>query len=110
YAEGDLGERSFYFQGAQGELNLRAQNLILFSQVAEGVDDATWLYHLRNGDYSRWFREVLKNQDLAAEVARIEQSEKLSPGESRAQIKGIIEQHYTLPSSAGASGSDDNTI
>ncbi len=109
YAEGDLGERSFYFRGAQGELNLRAQNLIVFSQVAEGVDDATWVYHLRNGDYSRWFREVLKNPDLAAEIARIEQSEKLSPGESRAQIKNIIEQHYTLPSSAGASGSD-NTI
>ncbi|MGH8523970.1 MAG: hypothetical protein ACREXY_07050, partial [Gammaproteobacteria bacterium] len=61
------------------------------------------------GDYSRWFREVLKNEDLAAEVARIEQSDTLSPGESRAEIKGIIEQHYTLPSSAGESASD-NTI
>ncbi len=107
YAEGELGpERSFYFRGAKGQLNLRAQNLILFCQVAEGVDDATWVYHLRHGDYSRWFQEVIKNEDLAAEARRIEQSLELSPGQSRAHIKRAIEQYYTLPSSAGTSSSD----
>ena len=54
YAEGELDEdRSFYFRGTQGRLNLRAQNLALFLQIAEGVDDPTWLHHLRAGDYSR---------------------------------------------------------
>src|SRR5262249_54765183 len=61
YAEGDVGEeKSFYFRGPENKLNLRAQNLQLFIQLAEGVDEATWLHHLRQGDYSRWFREAIK--------------------------------------------------
>src|SRR5262249_12268030 len=40
YAQGELGEdKSFYFRGADGRLNVRAQNLVLFLQMADGVDD-----------------------------------------------------------------------
>src|SRR5437899_6007781 len=40
YAEGNLGEDiSFYFRGPEGKLKLRAQNLTLFAQLAQGVDD-----------------------------------------------------------------------
>ena len=67
YAEGELGEdKSFYFRGPQGSLNLRAQNLILFLQLAEGVDDGTWLYHLHAGDYSRWVRDAINDEELAS--------------------------------------------
>ena len=98
YAEGDLGEdNSFYFRGPQGKLNLRAQNLALFAQIAQGVDDETWLFHLRKADYSRWFREVIKDPDLAAEAEKVEKDEKLSASESRARIVEAIEQRYTLP-------------
>src|SRR5262249_752184 len=39
YAEGLLiPERSFYFRGPQEKLNLRAHNLVLFMELAEGVD------------------------------------------------------------------------
>ena len=52
YAEGELPpDRSFYFRGPDRKLNLRAQNLILFVQLAEGVDDETWCFHWKNGDY-----------------------------------------------------------
>src|SRR5512147_922046 len=62
YAEGQLGEdKSFYFRGPDNRLNLRAQNLNMFVQIAEGVDDATWLHHLRAGDYSRWLRDAIKD-------------------------------------------------
>jgi hydroxymethylpyrimidine pyrophosphatase-like HAD family hydrolase/energy-coupling factor transporter ATP-binding protein EcfA2 len=98
YAEGDLGEEnSFYFRGPQGKLKLRAQNLALFVQIAQGVDDETWLFHLRKGDYSRWFREVVKDPELAAEAEKVEKDEKLSASESRARIVEAIEQRYTLP-------------
>lgn len=98
YAEGDLGpDRSFYFRGPEGKLNLRAQNLMIFIQLAEGVDDDTWLYHLRRGDYSRWFREYIKDEALAAEAARIESLSNVSPRQSRAGIKAEIEQRYTAP-------------
>jgi hypothetical protein len=54
YAEGALGEdKSFYFRGPSDALNLRAQNLTIFMQMADGVDDKTWLHHLQANDYSR---------------------------------------------------------
>ena len=98
YAEGDLGaDKSFYFRGPQGALNLRAQNLSLFLQLADGVDDATWLYHLRREDYSGWFREAVKDEGLASEAAHIEALSDLPARASRAMIRDAIEQRYTLP-------------
>lgn len=98
YAEGDLGaDKSFYFRGPASALNLRAQNLTLFIQLADGVDDATWLHHLRQGDYSRWFRDSVKDEELAADTARIEARRDLSARASRAMIRDAIEQRYTLP-------------
>ncbi len=102
YAEGELGpDVSFYFRGPDGRLNLRAQNLSLFLQVGEGVDDDTWLHHLRQGDYSRWISKALKDADLARDVATVEAEAEakdtagLSAGESRARIRAAIEARYT---------------
>jgi hydroxymethylpyrimidine pyrophosphatase-like HAD family hydrolase len=99
YATGELGEdKSFYFRGPAGQLNLRAQNLGLFTQLAAGVDDETWLHHLRNQDYSRWFREAIKDEDLASEAACVERDPSLPPKDSRELIKAAIERRYTMPS------------
>jgi Helicase HerA, central domain len=96
YAEGRLAdERSFYFRGPDGRLNLRAHNLELFLQMADGVDDETWLHHLRAGDYSRWFRKAIKDDDLGAAAAEIESLPNLAPAESRARIRDAIEKRYT---------------
>lgn len=98
YAEGELPEeRSFYFRGPQGKLNLRAQNLLIFLQSAAGVDDDTWLFHLRRGDYSRWFHDVIKDKDLAAAVADIERQPSPSPNETRKLVREQIERRYTAP-------------
>ena len=98
YAEGDLGdERSFPFIGPKKKLKLRAQNLMIFLQIADGVDDKTWKHHLQNGDYSRWFRDMIKDEELAAEAAQIEGFKGLSPDESRARIRAAIERRYTAP-------------
>ena len=57
HAEGELPpERSFYFRGREGKLQLRAQNLLIFLQLAHGVDDDTWNFHLRGGHVADWFR------------------------------------------------------
>jgi HAD superfamily hydrolase (TIGR01484 family) len=95
YAEGELGDRSFYFRGKDGKLNLRANNLNLFLQLAEGVDDETWCYHLRRGDYSRWLRQTLKDESVAEEVEQAEQSPAESAAESRARVRHAIEKRYT---------------
>jgi HAD superfamily hydrolase (TIGR01484 family) len=100
YAEGELPpDRSFYFHGPDGKLNLRAQNLVLFLQLADGVDDETWTYHLRRGDYSRWFREMIKDEGLAAEAERVEAMTGLRPDESRQLIREAVEKEYTAPAS-----------
>jgi hypothetical protein len=101
YAEGELPpDRSFYFRGPDGRLNLRAQNLILFLQLADGVDDETWLHHLRDGDYSRWVRDNVKDEELAERIADIERSQSTEPLESRRAMREAIEEIYTLPATA----------
>jgi HAD superfamily hydrolase (TIGR01484 family) len=99
YASGELGEdKSFYFRGPGGKLNLRAQNLTLFAQIAEGVDEETWAHHLRKNDYSQWFREAVKDDGVADEIAVIEGDGQLRPAESRTRILETIRKHYTNPS------------
>ncbi|SEJ16974.1 HAD family hydrolase [Paraburkholderia diazotrophica] len=98
YAEGLLiPERSFYFRGPHGKLNLRAHNLILFVELAEGVDEETWRFHLQRGDYSQWFESVIGDADLANETRAIEQDGSVSPDESRSRVLSAISARYTQP-------------
>ena len=98
YAEGELEpERSFYFKGSDGMMNLRAQNLNTFVQLAEGVDQNTWLFHLRQGDYSKWLRSSVKDSELADQIEGVEKDASLSYQESRQRIKDMILQRYTAP-------------
>lgn len=100
YAEGQLPpDRSFYFRGPENKLNLRAQNLTLFLQMSDGIDDETWQYHLSQGDFSRWFREGIKDENLAAAAERVESLTNATPQESRALIRAAVEEDYTLPAS-----------
>jgi HAD superfamily hydrolase (TIGR01484 family) len=101
YAEGELPpERSFFFRGPQKKLNLRARNLIQFLQLAEGIDDETWTFHLQNGDYSAWFRQAIKDSSLAETARAIERDGNLSAAESRERLRKAIEEQYTLPAAA----------
>ncbi|MBX9582995.1 MAG: HAD-IIB family hydrolase [Gemmataceae bacterium] len=98
YAEGNLGpDRSFYFRGPEGKLNLKAHNLLLFLQMADGVDDETWDHHLRKHDYSRWMKDQVKDEELAAEVEQAEANTTLAPPESKAAVRAAVEGRYTLP-------------
>jgi len=104
YAEGNLGaERSFYFRGPGGKLNLRASNLHLFLQLADGVDDDTWEFHRNAGEYSQWVSTQIKDAPLADEIGEIEKDSRLAPAESRAAVRAAIEARYTLPAD-GPSG------
>ena len=97
YAEGNLRWHSFYFRGPDGRHNLRAQNLAVFCQLAEGIDEETWMFHLRRGDYSRWFRDSIKDDRLAEETERIERRTDLAPWQTRQMIRELVHVRYTLP-------------
>jgi HAD superfamily hydrolase (TIGR01484 family) len=98
YAQGELPEdRSFWFRGPDGKLNLRAQNLQMFLQIADGVDDVTWQHHRKLGDYSSWIRTMIKDDDLAADVAAVEEDAAITPKEGRERIRKAIEERYAAP-------------
>jgi HAD superfamily hydrolase (TIGR01484 family) len=97
YAVGELGpDKSFYFRGPSGALNLRAHNLALFVQMADGVDPETWSFHLERNDYSTWLREAVKDSELADEVREIERRVQ-ETDRSRELVRQAIDRHYTLP-------------
>ncbi|WP_329091367.1 HAD family hydrolase [Streptosporangium sp. NBC_01469] len=97
YAAGELGEdASFYFRGPEKALNLRAGNLTAFCRLADGVDEDTWTYHLRRGDYSRWLADSVKDEELSAEVAEVEQDPD-SVDDTRGRVRELIEARYTAP-------------
>ncbi|HEV8142601.1 MAG TPA: HAD hydrolase family protein [Methylomirabilota bacterium] len=96
YTEGELPpDRSFYFRGPESALNLRAANLLRFCELAEGVDEATWAHHLRQGDYSAWIRDMIKDPELAEEIVGIER-ETLTPAESRRSLLEAVRRRYAV--------------
>ena len=102
YAEGELGpDRSFYFRGPEGALNLRAQNLSMFVQMAEGVDDATWRHHLGCRRLLRVGARRDQGRRARGRVRRVERDPGLDPRASREQVKEAIERRYTGPATQG---------
>lgn len=97
YAEGELGpDKSFYFRGPDQRLNLRAQNLITFLAIGDGVDDETWEFHRQQHDYSTWFRQSIKDEQMAHIAQQIEDGE--TDGKTaRERLREEIEQRYTAP-------------
>lgn len=106
YAQGELPpDRSFYFRGPENKLKLRARNLIQFLQIAEGVDEDTWEFHRKNGDYSAWIRQAIKDSGLGATLRSIEQDRSLAASESLERMRKAIEEQYTLPATVEPSES-----
>ena len=96
YTEGELPpDRSFFFRGPTGSLNLRAANLARFVELADGVDEATWLHHFQQGDYSRWLRDMIKDPELGAEIANLERLG-LGAAESRRQVLERVRAKYAV--------------
>lgn len=98
YAEGSLPEeRSFWFRGPQNKLKLRAQNLVAFTDLADGVDEDTWLHHWRRGDVSDWLRRCVKDEELTGQVKALEKEHRDDANASRKAVRELIEEKYTLP-------------
>jgi len=96
YATGDLRENAFRFRGPEEKLDLRAQNLQRFLQLADGIDDETWRFHLAQGDYARWFREAIKDEELVRAAAEAEAMAGVDARETRRHIRRAIEQRYVV--------------
>jgi len=95
YAHGDVQEKAFRFRGRDGRLDLRAQNLELFLQLADGVDEDTWRFHLEQGDYERWLVEAIKDPEAAREVEALRRSLPATAA-ARRRMREILEQRYMI--------------
>jgi hypothetical protein len=68
------------------------------------VDDATWLHHLKGGEYSKWVREAIRDEDLARDVAEAEAKYTRDPAAGREAVRKAVEQRYTLPAITPTTG------
>jgi hydroxymethylpyrimidine pyrophosphatase-like HAD family hydrolase len=94
YATGDMDYNSFYFRGPENKLNLKAYNLVVFTQMASGIDEETWRYHLIRKDYSNWLRNSVHDEELASLVDDIENDKQHTAG-SRQAVIDLINDRYT---------------
>lgn len=95
YALGDLGRHSFYFTGPENKLKLKAHNLMMFIHLAEGVDDATWLYHLQRNDFTNWFKCCIHDEDLIS-LSEDVTTHHPSAKKSKKMLLDYIRTKYTL--------------
>ncbi len=93
--EGDMDEHlQFVFRGPECKLQLKASNLRRYIELAEGLDDDTWLFHLRRNDYSKWFKDVIKDDELAHHTEHIEQNDNHDAKSSREKIIQLIKERF----------------
>jgi hypothetical protein len=69
---------------------------MIFIQIAEGVDDDTWMYHLNKKEYSNWFRNAVHDDELADNTEKIEERE-ADAEKSKKEILTLIREKYTGP-------------
>jgi hypothetical protein len=94
YATGDMDYNSFYFRGPEGKLSLKAYNLMIFTQIASGLDDETWLFHLKRKDYSNWLRNSVHDDELA-DLVNVVEGDVKHYHDSRQAVVKLINERYT---------------
>jgi hypothetical protein len=102
YALGDVGDaHNFYFRDDGAHGTRRARNLADFIGHARAVPDATWEAHLRAGDFAAWFRDVIRDEELARRAAQAAEDPHLEPNRSRRRIVDAIRERYVIPDRQG---------
>ena len=92
--------RAFISAGRTGALNLRAQNLTIFLQIADGVDDRTWLHHLKGHDVSTL--DARGDQGRGAGGRASGSRRPPDPAQLRKAMREAIERKYTAPAAKGS--------
>jgi hypothetical protein len=55
------------------------------------------VHHLKQGNYSAWFREIIKDRELADDAVTIETGDRLDAQKSRQRIGDAVIRRYTAP-------------
>ena len=82
--------KGFHFDGPENQTKV-AHNITEFSYLLNTIEDSKLRDFLLRGDFSRWIREQIKNEDLAERVKKTETA--ASVEELRKEIKKWINEH-----------------
>lgn len=93
YAVGDVGAwHAFYFPS----LDQRASNLAEFLSSLARLDDPAFRQHREAGDFSNWFREVIRDDVLANETRLLENDASVPLRDAQEQIVHLVQSRYHL--------------
>ncbi|XVN19864.1 DUF87 domain-containing protein [Pseudomonas corrugata] len=93
YAVGDVGDwHAFYFPS----LDQRASNLAEFLSSLARLDDGAFCQHREAGDFSNWFREVIRDDVLANETHLLETDASVASQDALARIARLVQARYHL--------------
>lgn len=93
YAAGNVGAwRAFYFPA----LGKHASNLTEFLSALAQLDARAFGEHRRAGDFSNWFREVIRDDVLANKARLIENDDAVSIPVALEQISRLVQSRYHL--------------
>ncbi len=89
-------DKAFYFYlGENKPVGLAARSLGEFYDAVKMVDSASLVFHVQRGDFEKWAREVLRNEELAAEFAELRFAN-LSGENLRDRLCGSVERSYKI--------------
>jgi HAD superfamily hydrolase (TIGR01484 family) len=98
YAIGDVGDtHAFIFRDGSGRALGRARNLGDFLSLMNASRDADWDRHLRSGDFTAWFTDVIRDEELGRCAMVLAGDPRVSASESRALIGASICERYAIP-------------
>ncbi|WP_193069209.1 HAD-IIB family hydrolase [Pseudomonas sp. K5] len=93
YAVGDVGAwHAFYFPSR----DQRASNLAEFLSSLARLDDPAFRQHREAGDFSNWFREVIRDDVLANETRLLENDASVPLRDAQEQIAHLVQSRYHL--------------
>ncbi|ROO40021.1 HAD-IIB family hydrolase [Pseudomonas sp. 7SR1] len=93
YVAGDVGAwHSFYFPS----LGKSASNLSEFLFSSAQLEDTALREHMNGGDFSSWFRKVIRDDVLASKTHLVEIDRNLPPKVALEQICGLVRSRYHL--------------
>ncbi len=95
YADVRLAEgRAFRFQLTEEPLT--AYNMNEFYRAIQAAPAASLQYHLRAGDFSRWVRDVIGDQQLARGLRKLERTIPIGAMPDRSEILAHVADHYLI--------------
>jgi HAD superfamily hydrolase (TIGR01484 family) len=93
YVAGDVGAwHAFRFPS----LGQSASNLTEFLKASTRLGEPALGSHLQAGDFSNWFREVIRDDVLANKTRVIETDSRLAPSVALQQITRVVQSRYHL--------------